>query len=126
MTASRIDSWLGNAFPLTSWDDHNQAVDAALIISDATTSITVKRGATTLSAQTVRIEDMSGRGRTWTSAGVVYEIDALIIGYKGHPSLPDCDLKPGDRFAVEGALYEIVALIPGNPTSVQAYARTVR
>lgn len=123
---SRIDKWTGDAFPLGAWDDHSQSVDAALIISDATTSITVKRGASTLSAQTVRVEDQSGKGRTWTSAGVVYEIDALIIGYRNHPSIADTDLRPGDRFAVEGALYEIVGLVPGNPQSLQAYARTVR
>lgn len=124
----RADAWSTSTFPLAAWtDDHDQAVDEALIISDKPTSIVVKRGTLSpLAAQTVRIEGLSGNRQAQNSAGDVFIIDAVIFGYKSHPTIADTDLRPGDRFAVDGALYEIIIPIPGLVDSFQAYARVVR
>lgn len=121
---TRIDSWSGNTFPLSAWiDDHDPGVDTALIIADKTTSITVTRGGSTLSAQTVRIEEQRGKGQVTTSAGQVYQVDAVILGYKSHPTITDTNLLPGDRFAVSGIRYEVIILVPGLVDGLQAYAR---
>lgn len=120
---SRLDSWLGTT-PLSTWlDDHDQAVDTAALIADKPTSITVVRGATTLSAQTVRIDSLSGSRQITTSAGQVHQADGLILGYKGHPTIANTDIKPGDRFALGGVKYEVIALVPNLLDSLQAYAK---
>jgi hypothetical protein len=118
-----IDAWAGNTFPLGDWFDIDDAVDAARIISDKSVSITVVRDGAAQDAQTVRIEE-AGRGRSYQSeAGETGQIDAVILGYKGHPSIDDTDIQRGDRFAYEGQGYEVVRVSPGLPDSLQAYAR---
>ncbi len=120
-----IDAWAGNVFPLGTWsDDVDQGVDTARLIADKPTSIVVLRGATTLPAQTVRIEDLTGRGRQYqTEAGQTGEADTLILGYKGHPTITDTNLQRGDRFMAGGQSYEVVIVVPGMTNSLQAYAR---
>ena len=118
------DAWTGNSFPLS---DHlssiDRAVDTARLIADKATSITVVRGGTAQTAQSVRIET-AGRPYTYqTEAGQTAQADALIIGYAGHPTITDTDLQLGDRFAVGGVGYEIVGLLPGLSNSLQAYAK---
>lgn len=124
---SRADAWSGNTWPLAPWlDDHDQAVDEALIISDKTTSIVVKRGtASAMAAQTVRIEGLSGSRQAVSDTGDVFTIDAVVFGYAGHPTIANTDLKPGDRFDVASVFYEVVMLIPGLPDSLQAYCKVV-
>lgn len=123
---SRIDAWLGNSTPLAPWlDDHDQAVDEAIIISDKTTSIVVVRGATTLSAQTVRIEGLNGNRQVQSSAGQVFQVDSIVFGYKSHPTITATDLKPGDTFAANGVLYQVIMLVPGLVDSLQAYCQVV-
>ena len=123
---SRVDSWLGSTMPLMTWlDDHDPAVDAALIISDKTTSITMVRGATTLSAQTVRIEEARGNRQVQTAGGQVFQIDAIVFGYKGHPTITSTDIKPGDRFAVASVMYEVLMLAVGLVDGTQAYCRVL-
>lgn len=123
----KADAWSTSTFPLAAWtDDHDQAVDQALIISDKTTSIVVKRGtATAMAAQTVRIEGLSSNRQAVSAAGDVFTIDAVIFGYAGHPTIANTDLKPGDRFDVAGVFYEVAMLIPGLPDSLQAYCKVV-
>lgn len=123
---SRIDAWLGNSFPLGSWlDDHDLGVDAAILIADKATSIAVIRNGVAQAAQTVRIEEMRGARQVQTSAGQVYQIDAVVIGYRGHPTIANTSLQPGDRFAVAGVRYEVIMLAPNTPDSLQAYCRVV-
>jgi len=99
------------------------AVDTAILIADKSQSITVTRGGSTLSAQTVRVDSLSGSQQITTSAGQVHQADALILGYRGHPTITDTDLKPGDRFALNGVKYEVIALVPNALDSLQAYAK---
>jgi hypothetical protein len=123
---SKIDAWSTNSFPLPTWlDDHDLAVDTAQLISDKTTSIVVVRAGVAQSAQTVRIEGMGGDRQALTPAGQVYTVDAVVLGYKGHPTIADTSLRPGDRFVVAGVRYEVIMLIPGITDSVQAYAKVV-
>ncbi len=120
-----IDAWAGDSFPLSDWlDDVDAGVDTARLIADKTTSITVIRDGSALDAQSVRIEDINDRPRTYEmDAGQVGQAETLILGYKGHPSITDTDLQRGDRFAVSGVSYEIVAVVPGLTNQLQAYAK---
>lgn len=118
---SRVDAWLTNSFPLGAWvDDHDLGVDTAILISDKPTSITVVRAGSSLAAQTVRIETLGGDRKVQTAGGVVHQIDALVLGYKGHPTITNTDLQPGDRFKLEGRMFEVIALMPGLVDSLQA------
>ena len=119
--------WVGSTFPLSTWlDDHDPGRDTALLIADKSTSITVVRGTGTLAAQTVRIEEMRGNRQVTTSAGQVFSVDAVVLGYKSHPTITDTDLQPGDRFAVASTRYEVIMLVPGLVDSLQAYCKAVR
>ena len=118
-----IDAWIGDSFPLSSWIDPDRSVDMARIISDKSTSIVIVRGDTTLSAQTVRIEEFRGDSSVQSEAGVTSMVDAVVFGYKGHPTLTDTDIQPQDRFSYESNLYEVVAVVPATEFGIQAYAR---
>jgi len=118
------DGWTGNSFPLSEYvDDVDRGVGTARIIADKSTSITVVRGGVAQAAQAVRIETAGRPAIYQTEAGQTAQADVVIIGYKGHLTLTDTDLQTGDRFAVGGVGYEIVALLPGLTDSLQAYAK---
>lgn len=119
-----IDEWAGNSFPLSTWAaDWDPAVDAAQIIADRSTSITIVRNGTAQDAQTVRIEDFRNRNSPSTDAGMTGITDVLIIGYKGHPTIDDTDIQRGDRFVISGEMYEVEIVVPGLNNQLQAYAK---
>lgn len=120
---SKIDAWTGNSFPLSDWIDVDRGVDTARLIADKSTSITIVRAGVAQAAQTVRIEDMGRPREVQTEGGQTAIADTLILGYYGHPTITDTDLQTGDRFAVSGVGYEIVALLVGLDNSLQAFAR---
>lgn len=121
---SRVDAWGGNAFPLGGWiSEHDQAFDTAQIIADKSVSITIRRGGNTLSAQTVRIETLASQKQMQGEGGITYMIDAMLLGYKGHPTITDTDVKPGDRFAYGNVMFEVIIVMPAEENTVQAYLR---
>jgi hypothetical protein len=73
----------------------------------------------------VRIEEFRGNRQVTTSAGQVYQVDAIVLGYKGHATITDTNLQPGDRFAVAGVRYEVIMLVVGLTDGLQAYCRVV-
>lgn len=87
------------------------------------TSITVRRGASTLPAQTVRLETLASQRVMQTEGGVTHLIDAMALGYKGHPTIADTDLRPGDRFAAGGVAYEAVIVMPAHTDNLQVYLK---
>ena len=118
------DGWTGNSFPLSDYlSSIDRGVDTARVIADKATSITAIRAGVAQAAQSVRIETAGRPAIYQTEAGQTAQADALIIGYAGHPTITDTDLQLGDRFAVGGVGYEIVALLPGLSNSLQAYAK---
>jgi len=119
-----IDAWAGNEFPLGSWlDDIHASVDTARILADKAVDIILVRAGVELAAQSVRIGDLSNRPRSYqTEAGETALADTLVLGYKGHPTVADTDIQRGDRFALGGVGYKIVAVLPGLLNSVQAFA----
>jgi len=119
------DAWTGSSMPLSDYIDVDRGVDTARLVADKSISITVVRAGAAQSAQSVRIEALGSPREIETDGGNTAQADALVIGYKGHPTIADTDLQRGDRFAVGGVSYEIVALLVGLDDSLQAYA-TVR
>lgn len=100
-----------------------QSEAIATIIGFKSVSITIDRDGVTLPAQTVRLETLSGQRQVQGQGGMVYLIDAMVLGYKGHPTLADTDIKPGDRFSVNGQHFEVIAIAPGHIDNVTAYLK---
>lgn len=119
-----IDAWAGSVFPLSGWlDDISASVDTARILADKSSSIVLVRAGVTQAAQTVRIEDLRDRPRSFqTEGGDTGLAEILILGYKNHPTITDTDIQRGDRFALDGMGYRVVAVVPGLTDSVQAFA----
>lgn len=87
------------------------------------TSITVKRGATTLSAQTVRLETLASQRAVVGEGGITHQCDALLLGYYGHPTVANTDIQAGDRFRAGGVDYEVIIKMPAHVDNVQCYLK---
>lgn len=75
-------------------------------IQDAPVSLIIRRGGTSLAAQTVRVELDAG-ALDVTGAGAASKRGAIIFGVRGHASVANTDLAIGDRFLLDGKTYEI-------------------
>lgn len=84
-------------------------------IQDAPLSVTIIRNSTALPAQTVRVDVFAGGGYGGEVTDTLIQ-GILVLGVKDHPTVPDTDLKPGDRFIYDKAEYEIqtVDKFPGS------------
>lgn len=97
-------------------NEQDRAVLAYRRILDRPTNVAVKR---LTSTQIVRVEyhDLSheedGSNQT---AGVA---QATIFGVRNHPTVPDTDIKRGDRLTLHGSVFEVVTLMLP-PGEVQA------
>lgn len=91
-------------------------------IMDNPTSITVLRGSTTLSAQTVRIEHRNLPAEVPGGAGTASTRRAIVFGVRGHASITDTDLKKGDRFVLNGSQEYRVIDVVRYPGEIQATA----
>lgn len=93
-------------------DEAPRAATAWTRILEKPTSVTIKRetGAT-IAAQTVRIEASNTVREIAATTGKSSSRDVIVFGIKGHPTLPDTDIRQGDRFAVAGTQYRVVDLV---------------
>lgn len=108
---------------IAAFTDDDRPTAIGDLIALKPTSITVKRGATTLSAQTVRLETLASQRAVVGPGGVTFQCDALLLGYYGHPTVTDTDIQSGDRFAAGGLSFEVVVVMPDHRECVQAYLR---
>jgi hypothetical protein len=116
-----FDAWQGTSFPLSTWrDDTDRGVDTARLIAEKSSSITITRAGSQLSAQTVRLEPLSGPSEGRSEAGIVSNTDVLVIGYKDHASITDTNIRRGDRFYYSGQLYTVTQVLPDVPKRVLA------
>ena len=122
---SKSNGWLSGSLPNDWVGDRDLSIDLGELVNDKPTTITVIRGGVARDPQIVRVEALGGSRTALTPAGQVFNVDAVIIGYKGYQPAIDTDLKPGDRFVVAGVRYEIMMLIPGLVDSLQAYAKVI-
>ena len=97
------------------------AVDLAAVRGDNAQSITIRRGATTLTAQSVRLARLGGGsvqqdGQARASRGRI----VVLFSVSG-------DVQPGDRFNDSvGLLYEVVIVRPNQRAAVVAEAEVVQ
>ena len=107
---------------LTAADRARMTAGLRTIRDDRAVSIVIRRGSTTLAAQTVRIA-RGGNAQAGAAdvAGVQAAIQPVVVA--GDATL---DIQPGDRFTVGGVLHEVTAIHPNRDHGAQAQARRVQ
>lgn len=97
------------------------AADIERLIDENPTEITIRRGSSTLAAQTVRIERVGGKGLERRSAGAAEVLQVVLVLGES-----DLDIQVGDRFNDDNdVLYEVTFVRPNRLACVQAEARQV-
>jgi hypothetical protein len=91
----------------------DRAMDTGMMIADKPTTITVYRSGVALDAQTIRIDPILPSGNTGENVTVQSDADAIVLGYRNHPTITDTDLQRNDVFVVDGVQYEVVGLESG-------------
>lgn len=107
---------------LTTADLARMRADLTEIIADRSESVVLRRGATTLPAQTVRVERANSRySRKQNSAsGEETRVDIVVVGEITF------DVQKDDRFTIDGAAYRVVSVRPNDMMGIQAEANMVQ
>lgn len=92
----------------------------AEILADRPASLALRRGETTLAAQTVRIARLRNASRSQTEAGREWRGGVVVVG------APGLDIQVDDRFTVEGSVYRVQFVRPNRDTGTQAEATLVQ
>lgn len=108
---------------ISTWGAESQPELLGSLIPLKSTSITAIRNGVSLGAQTVRLETLSSQRQVVDETGRTYGIDAMVLGYKNHPSIADTNLQAGDTFKANGVSYEVVIVMPAHTDCLQAYLR---
>ncbi len=83
--------------------------------------IVLVRGNVALPAQSVRLVRPTGQGRTVATDGTESAQSTVeIVG------LPSLDIRPRDRFVVDGMAYEVISVHPQRQIDTVAQARLVQ
>lgn len=107
---------------LTDADRAHMTAGLRVIRDDRAVSIAIRRGNTTLAAQTVRIaRGGNAQAGSTDAAGMQAAIAPVVV--VGDAAL---DIRPQDRFTVGGVLYEVTAIHPNRDHGTQAQARQVQ
>lgn len=103
-------AWLGTGTGNVSED---RADAAWLRISEKPSTITIKRGASSLSPQTVRFEFSSQQGNPEAKggAGMSSVQRGVAFGIRGHRSEADTDIQRDDRFVLFGLQFRVVSVV---------------
>jgi hypothetical protein len=91
-------------------------------IADKPTTITIQRGVTTLSPQTVRVE--TTRIEPYEQVGAAgrgNRANVLVIGYRGHSTEPDFDVKSGDVFTADSVKVRVRLVYKQNAGITEAW-----
>lgn len=127
-----IKYWLQQRPTEKNWGDSIDDVNRVFhethrYITDRPVTITIQRGygtasQTTLDPQTVRIENT--RIQPDVNAGAAAReprANAILIGYKGHPTIEDTDVLPGDRFTAASQRFEVRLIWPDTRGKIEAW-----
>lgn len=106
---------------MMSADDwQRMAVDLRRVRDDNAVSISIRRGSSTLTAQTVRIARAGTVANRSDSGGLEQSTQRVVV--MGEAAL---DIAIGDRFNVNGDLYEVDFVRPNRRAMVVAEARLI-
>jgi hypothetical protein len=130
---NRGAAWASQRVPFQAPDPVDRAVDTANTIADRPTLIVIQRdGAnntkTDLAPQTVRL-DINQNVRAANElkdTQIMLELTEqylIVMGYKDHPTIPNTDIRRGDRFYHQRRIYEITELLDGLPGRLLASAK---
>lgn len=98
------------------------AVDLAIIRADNAVSLILRRGSTTLAAQSARIARVGGQGRSVQDGQAAESRSRVVVLFS-----TTGDVEPGDRFNDgAGMLYEVVLVRPNRLAAVVAEAEMVQ
>lgn len=106
---------------MTSGDWAAMQADLTAVRDDNAVSITIRRGATTLAAQSVRLARAGRANRPLRSEGGTEATTAVTI--LGAPTL---DIQVADRFTVAGLLYRVDYVNPNRRVRTEAEATAVQ
>lgn len=115
-----VQRWAGTKRALSVWNPIDRSWDTARTIDAAEISLVLIRATNVsgrvtdvlLPAQNVRA-DAYRHPREYADAnGEISNSAVVIIGYKGHPTIPDTDIQRGDRFAYLGFNYTVLQFLP--------------
>lgn len=105
---------------LTAADIARMKADIASVMGDNETSIVIRRGSTTLAAQTARVERTKSRSRQMNSEKSEEVRGQIVV--MGDTTL---DIQKDDRFTYGGNLYRVLFVRPNTQINVQAEAELV-
>ena len=103
------------------WNNSELTAALAEVVADNATSIVIRRGATTLAAQSVRLAQ-AGRQAANQATGEL-EAATFEMTILGATTL---NIQPEDRFTVGGMVYEVTAVAANKSAAVRARARMVQ
>jgi hypothetical protein len=105
--------------------ENRYASDQWRLIQINQKSIALKRGSTTLAAQTMSIQPDSEERQIELPNGKTITVrDVVIFGIVGHPTLDDTDIQKDDQFSYRRRLYKVTDVIE-NTGSLQAWAEAI-
>jgi hypothetical protein len=118
-----FNAWGGDTVPLSDWTgDLDRAHDTAREIAEKPASITILRAGGNLAAQTVRLEPTGGAGERQGANALVSRAGVIVLGYYGHPTITDTNIRRGDRFFAGGQEYSVTQVLPDIPDRLIAIA----
>jgi hypothetical protein len=102
---------------LTAADIARMKADVAEVIGDNEVSIIIRRGSSSLPAQTVRIERQGRASRKGSAiSSEETKADIVVVGEEG------LDIQKDDRFTLGGVFYRVLFRRPNELIGVQAEA----
>lgn len=123
---NRADVWLGNAAPNAQPGNvEARLMDTARLIAQRPSVVVLNRklpgvkGDTQLAPQTFRVEIVQaprGSSDAQNALMAISQQYVVLIGLKGHSTLPDADIQRGDWFMLNNrrcTVSELVDTVPG-------------
>ena len=107
-----IGIWLGSGGGGPAGQAATRAALAARRIADKPTSVAFRTpSGSTLSAQSVRVENDSTASPTMSTAGKSAARRVVVFGIRGHATESDTDVAEGYRFILAGDEFRVQAIV---------------
>lgn len=113
---NRMDYWLNEGARMNAWLDTSIQNDYGRIWLDKPVDIVILRDGVQLAAQTICVQSIDNVPFERIAAGKSAFVNGSrvrLYGYKDHPTIADTNIQFGDRFSLEGQIYEVIQIQPG-------------